>query len=724
MKSSVVCSLAALALSGAACFAQNSDIVFADFEQPDYGAWKVEGTAFGTEPAHGRIGNQMNVEGFLGHGLANSFNGGDGATGKLISPEFKIERKAISFLIGGGGWAGETCLNLIIDGKVVRTATGPNTKPGGSERLDTERWDVQDLAGKTAHLEIVDQRAGGWGHINVDQIVFTDTPPPAILANQRREIAITDSLLEFPVKTGAPKRKIEVQVNGKVERYFTIELAEGEPDWWAPLDVRAWKGQTVSVVVDKMPDNSTGLARIEQGSQPKDLAGLYQEPLRGQIHFSAQRGWLNDPNGMVYYQGAYHLFYQHNPYGWGSANKHWGHATSTDLLHWKDFGDVLYTDAMGEMYSGSAVVDWKNTSGFGQGDQPPAVLIYTAAGNPTTQCLAYTTDGQTITKYANNPVVPQFTGGNRDPKVMWYEPTQRWIMTMYVGYPSPANNDAQGKPLRRDTIRFLSSPNLKDWTTLSEIEGFYECPDFFALPLDGDKTKMKWVLTAASSDYMVGSFDGTTFKPETPKIQGHRGRGFYAAQTFSDEPKGRRIQIGWLQTQTPKMTFNQSMSLPLELTLRTTPEGPRLDWQPVAELKGLRDGAPLQIGATTLKEGDANPLAQASGELLEIHADFVPGESSEITLNVRGVPIVYNPKKQEVTVNGKLTAAAPLVNGHQRLIVYTDRTALEIFASDGLSYIPMPINLKPEERSVELSVKGTPVAVSGLEVSKLQSIWR
>ena len=304
----------------------------------------------------------------------------------------------------------------------------------------------------------------------------------------------------------------------------------------------------------------------------------YREPLRGQFHFSSRRGWNNDPNGLVFYDGEYHLFYQHNPYGWGWGNMHWGHAVSSDLVHWQELGDALAPDPLGPMFSGSAVVDWKNTSGFGKPGQPAQVLIYTAAGDPTVQCIAFSTDGRNYAKFSGNPVVKQITGGNRDPKVIWHEPTQKWVMTLYV------------EQNRVHTIQFLSSPNLKDWTRMSHTDGFFECPDFFELPVDGDAANRKWVLTAASSEYMVGTFDGTTFTPETPKLPGHRGRGFYAAQTFSDIPSedGRRIQIGWFQTETPGMPFNQSMTIPLELKLTATLEGPRLTWTPVKELASLR----------------------------------------------------------------------------------------------------------------------------------------
>jgi len=240
------------------------DIVLADFEGKDYGAWKVTGNAFGTEPAHGALPHQMPVEGFQGHGLASSFHGGDKATGTLTSPEFKIKRSYIRFLIGGGGHAGQTCMNLLVDGKVVRTATGPNTRPGGSEELAPAAWDVSEFLGRTAHIEIVDKATNGWGHINVDEIVLTDKKPLQMLANQRREFAIERHYLNLPVKNGAPKRKMSLLMAGKPVREFTMELADAVPDWWAPLNVGEFAGQRLTLSVDKLPENSSALQVITQ----------------------------------------------------------------------------------------------------------------------------------------------------------------------------------------------------------------------------------------------------------------------------------------------------------------------------------------------------------------------------------------------------------------------------------------------------------------------------
>ena len=169
------------------------------------------------------------------------------------------------------------------------------------------------------------------------------------------------------------------------------------------------------------------------------------------------------------------------------------------------------------MFSGSAVVDWNNTSGFGAEGKPPLVLIYTAAGNPTTQCLAFSNDkGRTWTKFDHNPVLKELAPGNRDPKVFWHAPTKRWVMALYVGVPSSTKIDDDGRPVIVHAIRFFSSPNLKDWTEHGRTEGFFECPDLFELPLDGDARNSRWILTGASSEYMVGAFDGESSPPRLP----------------------------------------------------------------------------------------------------------------------------------------------------------------------------------------------------------------
>jgi fructan beta-fructosidase len=367
---------------------------------------------------------------------------------------------------------------------------------------------------------------------------------------------------------------------------------------------------------------------------------------------------------------------------------------------------AIYPHAPGDaVFSGSAVVDKANTSGWKTGDNDLLVAAFTSTGRG--ECIVYSNDrGRTWTEYEGNPVVKH---AGRDPRLLWHEPTRRWVMALY---------DEHDK---KQWIAFYTSTDLQKWEFASRIEGFYECPDFFELPVDGDSAKKRWVLTAASSEYMVGSFDGKTFTSETPKLPGHRGKGFYAAQTFSHDPKGRIVRIGWLQTATPGMPFNQGMSLPLELSLRQTPDGPRLAWQPVAELAALR-GKQLAKLSGPLPPG-SDPLAGVRGELFEISLEFEPGAASEIGLNVRGILVSYDATSQEIVVNGK-RAPAPLLDGRkQRFIIYADQTSLEMFAADGLTYLPFPVNFDPKNTSLSVFSKGGTAEITSLQVHEMKSIW-
>jgi sucrose-6-phosphate hydrolase SacC (GH32 family) len=686
------------------------DIQIADFEEATYEPWTVTGQAFGPGPARGTLPNQMHVNGFRGTGLVNSYFDGDDTTGMLTSPEFRIERKYITFLIGGGKNEEQLALQLLVNGEVVRSATGPNDRPGGSEELAPESWDVSEFARRSAVLRIVDGAKGGWGHINVDHIVQTDTRPKGFMKDAERAFTASARYLHIPIKNGAPKRVVTLLVDGRPAVRNEIELADAKPDWWAPIDVSSWKGKQLIVRVDKLREDSTALSVIEQSDTLKNADDLYREPLRGQFHFSPRRGWNNDPNGLVFYNGEYHLFFQHNPYGWAWGNMHWGHAVSKDLVHWDELGDTLLPDEMGPMFSGSAVVDWKNSSGFGEDGKPPMVLFYTAAGNPTVQCIAYSTDGRNFTKYHGNPVLKQITPGNRDPKVIWHEPTRQWVMVLYV--------ELAGV----HTIHFFTSPNLTNWTFTSTTDGFFECPDFFELAVDGDASRRKWVLLGASSEYRVGLFDGTKFISESPKIPGHRGKGFYAAQSFSDVPDGRRILIGWFQTETKGMPFNQSMTIPLELGLTQTEDGPRMTFAPAKELEVLR-AKTHRFDPMVQSPGDKNPLGGIRAELVELRAEFEPMDASEVVFNIRDVMVIYNAKKQELSVAGH-QAPAPLRNGKQRLAIFCDRTGFEVFASDGLCYVPMPFNMDPENLGILFETRGGAAKINSLEVHELGSTWQ
>lgn len=534
----------------------------------------------------------------------------------------------------------------------------------------------------------------------------------SLVQNASRVLRVDNRYLNLPVKIGAPKRTVSLWVNGQNQREFRIELADGAPDWWAFTDVSAFAGQSLTVQVDPLPQGSQCLAQLELSGTIKNATNLYHEALRPQLHFSPRRGWNNDPNGLIFVRGVYHLFFQHNPYGWTSDNMQWGHATSTDLVHWTEQPEAIYNDARGAIWSGSAVLDVNNTSGLGETGGAAMALFYTSAGPHFSQCLAYSTDGgATFSKYASNPVLPEITPGDRDPKVIWYEPGKHWVMVLWV--------ERSG----RNTIQFLTSPNLKDWKQAGAVDNFFECPDFFELAVDGNPSNKKWVLTAASSEYELGSFDGAAFTPATPKLPGVRSDDFYAAQTFSDIPAsdGRRIQIGWLRAASPGMPFNQCQSLPLELTLISTPEGPRLARVPVRELQCLR-ATTNALGSFVLTTNEPNPLAQVSGELLELRAEFEPGPAAQVDFNLRGLNVSYDAARQELNVNGR-RAPAPLRDGRVRLIIYTDRTASEVFASDGLAYVPVAFIPKPEALGASAQVRNGRVRFDFLIVYQLHSIW-
>ncbi|OQA47382.1 MAG: Levanase precursor [Chloroflexi bacterium ADurb.Bin325] len=457
---------------------------------------------------------------------------------------------------------------------------------------------------------------------------------------------------------------------------------------------------------------------------------LYAERYRPQFHFTAARGWLNDPNGLVYYDGEYHLFFQHNPDSVEWGNMTWGHAVSPDLVHWRQLPNALLPDEMGTMFSGSAVVDWENTAGFQTGAHRTLAALYTAAGNyspesqgkPFTQCLAYSNDrGRTWTKYADNPVLPHIRSENRDPKVVWHAGTQRWIMALYLD--------------GRD-FAFYASPDLKTWGHLHDmtVRDCDECPDFFEMPVEGGAGERRWVWTAANGRYLVGRFDGRRFTPEaehgpdpqTGEYTAHRsdwGANFYAVQTYSDIPPtdARRIQVAWMARGAyPDMPFNQQMGFPCELTLHRTPKGFRLRRRPAREIARLRD-ATVTRADVLLSDGET-ALAESADSLWRIAAVLEPRGARAVGLRVAGQEIGYDVASQQLTCLGR-AAPCELVDGRLALEALVDRTSIEVFANAGrvsLSSCYLPADLA--SRVAAYASAGAARLVS-LEASTLRSIW-
>jgi fructan beta-fructosidase len=470
---------------------------------------------------------------------------------------------------------------------------------------------------------------------------------------------------------------------------------------------------------------------------------------RPHYHFSPPSNWLNDPNGLVYYQGEYHLFFQYHPESsvWGPM--HWGHAVSPDLIHWQHLPIALYPDEHGMIYSGSAVIDWHNTAGFGK-EAMVAIFTHHQKGNER-QSLAYSTDrGRTWTKYSGNPVIlpPGGLSDFRDPKVFWYSENGagHWVMVL-AAY---------------DTIRFYTSPDLLNWQPGGCFEfdqgddiEILETPDLFELPVE-DSSESRWVLTAGVGKggpggksgmlYFIGQFDGKTFTSVNPQdtiLWADFGADYYAAQSWSDEPHGRRVMIGWQNNWqyahiVPTTTWRGIFSIPRQMSLRQTKNGIRLYQAPIVELYSLR-GEHAQWRNLTVPHG-RNLLAGWKGDSLEIDAEFqVNPETEFFGFQVRvGVgeqtTVAYDVDQEQVILdrsnsgqssfdNGFArlhSASMAPVDGKIRLQIFVDRSSVEVFGNDG--QVVLADSIFPAEQSLglELFSEGGDIRLNALDIYELR----
>lgn len=605
--------IALLLLSAVTCLAADLPIGRLG---PDYGNWTATGTAFRKGPASGSLLTQLEIENARDAVVLCSEIEGDGPQGTLTSPAFTIEKPYIAFRIGGGHYEIHTCLNLLIDGKVAKSATGWN-----SDRLMPASWDVRLWRGRTARMQIVDHASGNWGHLNVADLVQTDSPeqPP-------------------PVK-----------------------------------------------------------------------APLYQESLRPQFHFTArqwttdrlnpgmrQDGWLNDLNGLIYHDGEYHLFAQR----W---NKCWIHAVSTNLIHWTELEPAFWEEQLDSgVQSGTCVVDSANSSGLGTDPRQPPMIAFWSRNDNRSHGISFSLDrGRTWRHHDKNPI---FVHPERDPKVFWHGPTARWVMFLY--------GEQSGERL----YHIFTSTNLLSWRDEEHpIKNSYECPDFFQLPIDGDTNRVKWVLVRADGKYSLGTFNGVEFKEETAQFESDSGPNFYATQSWEGAPGGRRIQTAWMRgADFVDMPFSQMISFPCELSLRTTPAGPRLFRKPIQEIALLRRGTDSWTNRT-LTANQTLRLAPA-GQLFHITADVEIPDGAKLTFNLRGIPVT-------------LTATA-LESGHKpagvqgrirRVELLVDRTSIEAFANEG--EISSTRYVLPKGNGISVKAEGGSVQVHSLTVHSLNSAW-
>jgi fructan beta-fructosidase len=476
------------------------------------------------------------------------------------------------------------------------------------------------------------------------------------------------------------------------------------------------------------------------------LHPLYQEPFRSQFHFTPERNWMNDPNGTVYHDGEYHLFYQYNPFGdkWGHMS--WGHAVSGDLVHWIHLPVALAEEGNLRIYSGSAVVDFDNSSGFGTNS---LVAIYTGHRESSTnervedQRLAYSNDrGRTWTHYPGNPVLDVGLPDFRDPKVFWHEQTKRWIMVAVF-------------PMAKK-IALYASADLKRWTLLSQFGPagawkdpiIWECPDLFSLEVEGDPLERKWVLIVninpggpaggSGTQYFVGEFDGTQFICD-PDNSGEaiwldHGSDFYAGVTWSNVPDNRRILLAWMSNwaytlDVPTGPWRGAMTIPRSLTLRHTSAGLRLAQNPVEELSILREEPALVFSGGSFTAADLWLFQQgALNELLDVEVTFSEvfptapfvinihtgaAEVTAIAIEAREGQLAIDRTHSGIKGFHPAFAAscrhvAPLriAHGILKIRFLLDTSSLEVFAQNGETVLTDLIFPSSGKRSIGLSSEG------------------
>ena len=452
------------------------------------------------------------------------------------------------------------------------------------------------------------------------------------------------------------EEKGEAQVlldNGKAtDTWMDVRLAQGKTDYYVPFKLN--KGRTSIVKILNLKADALALKKGQMKlSNVWDVTNT--DFYRPSYHHTPSYGWMNDPNGMFYKDGVYHLCYQYNPYGSKWGNMHWGHAISRDLIHWKEVEPTIARDPMGHIFSGSAVIDKDGTANYGK---DAIVALYTSASdkNGQIQCMAYSTDGgYTFHKYSGNPVLTPFDGLKdfRDPKVFWYAPLKKWYMIVSAD----------------KEMRFYSSPDLKKWTYVSAFgRGYgaqpnqFECPDFFQLPVDGNPNKKKWVMIVninpgclfggSATEYFIGDFDGKNFvcdsKPSVAKFLDY-GKDHYATVTFSGV-QDRVLGIAWMSNWqyanvTPIRQYRGANTLPREFKLFTGKDGQiYMSSNVVPEVAGLRKTFKRLPDLVITQGKNSKNLSSSKENAFEIEMDVTPGDAAKTGF------ILYNEKGEKVNI--------------------------------------------------------------------------
>lgn len=699
------------------CSQSSEPIVIVTFDH-SFEKWIKEGKVFGEGPVKETMG-------YYGEAHLSSLNElGEPSTGRLTSPEFRIERNYIHFLLGAReidfiNEKGDMSIELLLNGKVVRSK-----KPEEFHAVFHAGWNVSEFKGTMVQIRVVDEGDRPFAYLDVDHIVQNDIPLEGIVAE--RIIEMSSGTINIPIKENAPRYYFEIHADGRLIRAFDAPVAlTDDIDFWVKHDIYEWSGEQIKVrIYQYFKIEPEILNNLVLSDGLIDTDNLYQENLRHQFHFTAKRGWLNDPNGLVFYEGEYHLFYQANPYG-NDYNKTWGHAVSKDLVHWKELPAAINPDHLGSIYSGSAVIDHNNSTGFGLQQNLAMVALHTSVGTrnrwslgkPFTQSVAYSLDnGRTFTKYDGNLVFANLGYINRGPKAFWYEAGHHWVIVMYRDH---------------GAFVFFTSDDLKEWKQqstieiedlgISEVAAFEDCPELFELPIDGNPENTKWALCAGSGDYVLGDFDGKKFIPEEGLLKYNHSDYFYASQTFNNVPTedGRRIQMAWGTVDFPEMPFNQMMLFPVSLTLRNTTNGVRMFANPVNELEKLYDS---MKSYTDIRSQPGEDLLECfnSGSY-DISMDVSSSSQGNIIFEANGREINFDLDRQTIT-SGDLEIDYQSKNFEMNVRLLVDIKTIEVYLNDGEINMPLRIDGKIDSESISLT-SDMPVNIQELKVRTLRSVW-
>jgi fructan beta-fructosidase len=520
----------------------------------------------------------------------------------------------------------------------------------------------------------------------------------------------------------------EVSASGSLREGNTVPCLIGaesygsdtKSGWKGQIDHAAiWKRALSDAEIECLSGGAKRIAalKITYSKEPPILPpppDLYHEGLRPQFHVTARQwtvrelnpgmkeeGWINDVNGLIYHQGQYHLFAQR----WARC---WLHFVSKDLVHWTELQPAFWEERRfgTGVQSGTIVFDRENVSGLSTDPKHAPLVAFWSGFDNRSQCISYSLDhGLTWAKYANNPYMIQ---PERDPKVFWYQPGQKWVMVLYA--------DAK--------YHIFNSTNLLTWIDQKNpIPDCFECPDLFQLPADGDLKRMKWVLVRGNGKYSVGEFNGAKFTPETGQLPCDLGANFYATQSWGDIPgqPGRRVQIAWMRDgKYPDMPFNQQLSFPCDLTLRACPEGLRIFRLPVQEIASLRKKKHTWKDITI--KPNENLLKDIPGELFDIELQVELAGAGEFGVKCKGEAVTYSAEKGTLTCLGR-EAKVNAVNGQITLRLIIDRTSMEVFANDGQVSMSSCFLPGPEKAGLELFSAGGNPRIRSLTVCELKSIW-